>query len=138
MIPEVFLLTIIGHATYIVTGEQVSVYKKGGEAMEKVYDSYGTLYGYVDGGTIYDDNYRVAGYTDGSVLYNQYRTPLGYADGGTIYTMGGIPAGYYNGYRLYDTYGNYMGYGNYGFSGLLGAALLFLLLRPFFSPYSYY
>jgi hypothetical protein len=74
------------------------------------------------------------GYTDGQVLYDQYMSPLAYVENGYVRTMNDTPIGYYNGYSLYDMSGNYLGYGNFGFFGLLGASLLFLLFAGLSRP----
>jgi len=108
---------------------------KGGDIMEKVYDTRNKISGYVDNNTIYDSDYNIMGYTDGSVLYDEYMSPLAYVGDGYVHTMGGTPIGYYRGSRLYDMSGNYLGYGNFGFFGLLGASFLFLLLGGLFSPF---
>jgi len=128
------VITNIDHATYIVTGTTNLI--PGGDIMEKIYDARGGLHGYVDNNTIYDTNYNVLGYTDGSVIYDDCMTPLAYLSDGYVRTACGIPIGYYRGYRLYDMGGNYLGYGNFGFFGLLGASLLFLLFAsPFLLPF---
>jgi len=118
---------------HIYSSRGINFYSKGGDILERFYDSVGTLYGYVDNNVIYDCCGRVMGYTDGCNIYDSCRRPLAYINRGYVYSSNGTPLGYYNSrnYRLYDMNGNYLGYGNSGYSGLLGAILLLLLLRPF-------
>lgn len=107
---------------------------RGGDTLERVYDTRGRVHGYVDGNTIYDRNDCIAGYTDGCMIYDARRAPMAYVGDRYIYTMDGARVGRYRGYDLYDMSGNHLGYGNSGFGGLLGAALILLLLRRAFRP----
>ncbi|KUO67823.1 MAG: hypothetical protein APF77_12315 [Clostridia bacterium BRH_c25] len=102
--------------------------------MEKAYDARNRLIGYVDENIIYDASRNIVGYTDGYVIYDKYSNPLVYVYDGYVRAINGMPLGYYDGYKLYDMNGRYLGYGNFGFFGLLGAALLIIGLGSLFWP----
>ena len=129
-------VTLCGQATYIGTGTTNLI--SGGDIMEKVYDPRHRVQGYVDNNTIYDRNHNIMGYTDGQAIYDRYMYPLAYLEDGYVFNMDGVPLGYYNGYKLYDMGGNYLGYGNFGFFGLLGASLLFLLFAGLARPFGWW
>lgn len=97
--------------------------------MEKAYDCYGNVQGYVKKNKIYNKDHCHIGYFEDCVIYDKCCNPLAFLSCGVVYLMDGTAIGYYDDdFNLYSTDGNYLGYGNFGWSGLLGAVLVLGLL----------